>query len=202
MGNQAWHRSWHLIKQGRRKSCLGERPWQTKRRSSSAKSEAPGIRGVNRRTLTPKRRDSSIHGGWATAVAVAAAAPDPAAVVVAGAVALDHPAAAATLAAVATEVVVALSAAETRAPSGAAIALAALAAVAEAHLMAAAALVVAVVMEVVVVAAAAAAAAGERHLPAVVMAAQLHQGSRVSRGPGRYPGPRPQRPSDALRRTP
>ena len=26
VGNQAWHRSWHLMKQGRRKSCLGERP--------------------------------------------------------------------------------------------------------------------------------------------------------------------------------
>jgi hypothetical protein len=76
---------------------------------------------------------------------------------------------------------VALSAAETRAPSDAAIALAAPAAVAEAHLVAAAAaLVAAVEVEVVVDAAA---ANRERHLPAVVVAAQLHQGSRVSRGP-------------------
>jgi len=122
--------------------------------------------------------------------------PDPAAAVVA--VAPDHPATAAALAAVALEVVVALSAAETRALSDAVIALAAPMAVAEAHLVAAAAaLVVAVVVEVVVVAAAVA-AAGERYVPAVVVAAQLHQGSRMSRGPGSYPGPRPQRPSNAL----
>ena len=65
------------------------------------------------RTLTPKRRVSSVHGGWATAAAVAAM---------------------------------------------------------EAHLVAAAAaLVVAVVVE-------ATAAAGERHLPAVVVAARLQPG--------------------------
>ena len=91
---------------------------------------------MNGRTHTPKRWVSSIHGGWATAAAVAAV---------------------------------------------------------EAHLMAAAATLV--VVE-------AAAAAGERHLPAVVVAAQLHQGSRVSQGPGIYPGLRPQRPSDALWQAP
>src|SRR6185312_15338811 len=62
-----------LTSHRRRKGCRDERPWQTKRRSPSAKSEAPGIRGVNGRTLTPKRRVSSVHGGWATAAAVAAA---------------------------------------------------------------------------------------------------------------------------------
>ena len=73
-------------------------------------------------------------------------------------------------------------------------------AAAKAHLVAAAAaLVVAVVVEVAV---AAAAAAGERHLPAVVVAAQLHQGSLVSRGAWSYHVPCPQRPSDALRRAP
>jgi len=186
------------MKQGRRKSWLGERPWQTKRGSPSAKSEAPGIKGVNGKTPTPKSRVSSVHGDWATTDVVAAAAPDPAAVKVA--VAPDHPAAAAAPAAGVPEVVVALSAAETRAPSDAAIALAAPSAVAEAHLVAAAAALVVAVVEVV--AAAAAAADRERHVPAVVVAAQLHQGSRMSRGAGSYPGPRPQRPSDALRRAP
>ena len=65
----------------------------------------------------------------------------------------------------------ALSAAEMRAPSDAAIALAAPAAVAEAHLVAAAAALLVVVVEEVVVVTTVAAAAGERHVPAVVVAA-------------------------------
>jgi hypothetical protein len=36
----------------------------------------------------------------------------------------------------------------------------------------------------------------------VVVVARLLQGSRMSPGPGSYPGPRPQRCSDALRRAP
>jgi hypothetical protein len=99
---------------------------------------------------------------------------------------------------VAAEVVVALSAAEMRAPSAVAIPLAAPATVAKVHLeAAAAALVVAVVVEVV-----AAAAAEERHVPVVVVAPQLHQGSRVGRRPGSCPSPRHQWPSDALRQAP
>jgi len=43
-----------------------------KEKKPSAKSKAPRIRGVNRRTLTPKRRASSAHGGSATAAAAAA----------------------------------------------------------------------------------------------------------------------------------
>jgi len=131
-----------------------------KEKKPSAKSKAPRIRGVNRRTLTLKRRVSSVHGGWATTSAAAAALV--VAVVVEAAAAAPEAAAEAQLVAAAAALVVA-----------------------EPHLVATTAV-----------------AARGRHLSAVVVAARLLRRSRESRGLGSYPGPRPQRSSDALRRAP
>jgi len=71
---------------------------------------------------------------------------------------------------------------------------------AEAHQVAAAA--APMVMAEAQPVAAAAVATGRRHLLAVVVAARLLRRSRESWGPGSYPGPRPQRSSNAFRWAP